>query len=56
MEKKIDHNYKYENYDRKDLISKGKHTAKLIEQPFTKLVHACNVASVMSNFFRPYGL
>ena len=54
--KKIDHNYKYENYDRKVLISTGKHTAKLREQPLTKLVHACKVASVMSNSLRLCGL
>ena len=37
MEKK-DYNQKYENYEGKDLISKGKYTVNVVYQSLTKLV------------------
>lgn len=37
MQKRKDHNQKYKNYKRKNLIVKGKYTAKVVDEPPIKL-------------------
>ena len=45
------HNYKYENYKRKNLIGKSKYTVKIVDQPLVKLVGMLKNKSIKIIYF-----